>query len=57
LRKIKPIRIIYSHFTDRIHHALYVECRELLHAVVHRADIQDRDSGILLATLFGMVRV
>src|SRR5436853_608758 len=27
----------------------------LLHAVVHRADIQDRDGGILLlATLFGM---
>jgi transposase len=27
----------------------------LLHAIVHRADIQDRDGGIvLLATLFGM---
>ena len=93
---------------DRIHHALYVECRErgkheasptaaiidsqsvksaekrgpcidphgfdagkkikgkkrhllvdtlglLLHAIVHPADIQDRDGGILLlATLFGM---
>ena len=27
----------------------------LLHAVVHPADIQDRDGGILLlATLFGM---
>ena len=26
----------------------------LLHAIVHRADIQDRDGGILLlATLFG----
>src|SRR5215475_4246991 len=87
---------------DRIHHALYVACREqaereaspsaaiidsqsvksaekggpasirmaikgkkrhvlvdtlglLLHAIVHPADIQDRDGGILLlATLFGM---
>jgi transposase len=27
----------------------------LLHAIVHRADIQDRDGGILvMATLFGM---
>ena len=70
---------------DRIHHALYVKCREagrhinpsgydagkkikgkkrhilvdtlglLLHAVVHPADIQDRDGGVLvLSTLFGL---
>jgi putative transposase len=67
----------------RIHHALYVQCREqgalaiddgggrasfpigrhilvdtpglLLHAIVHPADTQDRDGGIvLLATLLGM---
>jgi putative transposase len=78
---------------DRIHHALYVECRDeaereasptaaiidsqsvksasklikgkkrhilvdtlglLLHAIIHAADIQDRDSGLLLlAKLFG----
>ena len=97
----------YDGTLDRIHHALYVECRErgereasptaaiidsqsvksaekgalyhphgydagkrikgkkrhllvdtlglLLHAIVHPADIQDRDGGILLlATLFGM---
>src|SRR3977135_4331813 len=73
---------------DRIHHALYVQCRELasrepspsaagydagkkikgkkrhilvdtqgllLHALVHSADIQDRDGGVLvMATLFGL---
>src|SRR5215468_5998429 len=55
----------YAGTLDRIHHALYVACREqgereasptaMLHAIIHPADIQDRDGGILLlATLFGM---
>src|SRR5260370_35804648 len=75
----------YDGTLDRIHHALYVACREhgereashgydpgkkvkgkkrhilgdtlglRLHAIIHPADIQDRDGGILLlATLFGM---
>jgi hypothetical protein len=32
------------------------DAAELLHAIVHPADIQDRDDGgiLLLATLFGM---
>ncbi|WP_024882130.1 IS5 family transposase [Methylosinus sp. LW3] len=75
----------YDGTLDRIHHALYVKCREaaarsnasprpsstlqikgkkrhilvdtiglLLHALVHPADIQDRDGGVLvLRTMFG----
>src|SRR5579875_698567 len=70
---------------DRLHHALYVQCREggrridppgfdagkkikgkkrhllvdtqglLLHALVHAADLQDRDGGVLvMSTLFGL---
>ena len=27
----------------------------LLHAIVHAADIQDRDGGVLLGTLFGLI--
>ena len=26
----------------------------MLHAIVHAADIQDRDGGLLIATLFGL---
>ena len=73
----------YDGTLDRIHHALYVKCRDLaerdasydagkkikgkkrhilvdtqgllLHALVHSAEIQDRDGGVLvMATLFGL---
>ena len=28
----------------------------LMHAIVHAADIQDRDGGIVMATMFGIIR-
>ena len=80
-KDLPPKSTVYDYFDlwtydgtlQRIHHALYEQCREqaqrepsptaaivdtlglLLHAVVHPANVQDRDGAILvMATLFGM---
>src|SRR5229473_1842294 len=69
-KDLPPRSSVYDYFDlwtydgtlERIHHALYEQCREREQreasptaAIIHPSDIQDRDGGVLvMATLFGM---
>ena len=44
----------YDGTLHNMHHTLYQKCHEQGEAIVHAADIQDRDGGVLaLSTMFG----